>query len=230
MRHIIISLLFGSMVSCTFRNEIRAPESTGKFEPHRLKILSNRGHGVRQSNDSDCGIASLEYAASIWGVDVSASIKQEDRDYPSSLNSLAQIAKDNGLNAYVLQAGSATISSLEEINAHLHQERPVILLIKIPSNLANMVKYARSDFSTIELPEENWLSHFVVLSSIHKSENHGKNRYDMMDPSYGEIKTISPNWLYLFWIRQGAKYLLIGKDEQSSHDAWMSRIIGPRAV
>lgn len=167
-----------------------------------------------QLTKHDCGIASLEHSTKLWGVDISGSLTDEIRSRASSLDSLAALAKHNGFDAFVLQAGSTGENPFKEITGHLQEERPVIILLRIPPGIGDMMTYARKALRDggFSGDSRNWLRHFVVLTKCDAvGENGLAQKFTMMEPSRGEFRTVDSRWLDLFWRRQDAKYLLISK-------------------
>jgi hypothetical protein len=167
-----------------------------------------------QQTDNDCGIASLEHAALIWDVDILSTITDADRAKSSSLNSLAELARRNGFEAFVLQAGSETLDPLTEITKHLKAERPLVLLMRFPNSIGSMVNYVKNASSNEKYigEPEKWHRHFVVLTTCRDISPAGKASYfTVMDPARAGFREVDIRWLDLFWIRQEAKYLLISK-------------------
>jgi hypothetical protein len=177
-------------------------------------IPSEKPRPTPQLTRHDCGIASLEHCAKLWEVDISATLNDDIRSKASSLASLAALAKRNGFDAFVLQAGSAGENPFKEITSHLTEERPLIILLRIPPGIGNMMSYVREAARDGEFSGDsrNWLRHFVVLTKCEAgSENGIAGKFTMMEPSRGEFRKVDSRWLDLFWRRQDAKYLLISK-------------------
>jgi hypothetical protein len=164
--------------------------------------------------NKDCGIASLEHAAKIWGVDISRSIPRAFRNSASSLASLSTLAQRHGFHAFVLQASSKGEGPFKEITGHLINERPLIILLRVPSTFSAMFKYVWQSRKSPEFAGDSthWLRHFVVLTKAEKIGRDGiARKFTMMDPAKGENRTVGLGGLDLFWRRQDAKYLLLSK-------------------
>ncbi|HRH98716.1 MAG TPA: hypothetical protein PLB55_22420 [Prosthecobacter sp.] len=191
-----------------------AKDSKDKPTKARPESPLLKPHATRQQTRHDCGVASLEHAAKVWEVDIAPSISPEIRRSASSLASLADLAKKNGFEAFVLQGGSAGVNPYKEITEHLRQERPLILLLRIPPNIPDLISYvsAASRSSDFGGNPEHWARHFVVLThALEIGENGVAKKFTLMDPSAGKYRTVDLQWLDLFWRRQDAKYLLIGR-------------------
>ncbi|RBP38107.1 hypothetical protein DES53_112105 [Roseimicrobium gellanilyticum] len=169
---------------------------------------------IEQQTRHDCGIAALEHAAKLWGVDLSAKLPLELRVQPSSLASLATLAKRHGFEAYVMQAGSEGLDPYKEVNLQLADERPLILLLRFPPSIGGMWSYIRAVQKSPDFHANpsQWQRHFVVLTASSGSHTNGiAQKYTLMDPASGRYRNVGMWWLDLFWRRQDAKYLLIGK-------------------
>lgn len=171
-------------------------------------------HPTEQLTKHDCGITSLEHAAKVWEVDISATLDPALREQPSSLNSLAEIAQKFGFDAFVLQAGTTGENPFRELTSHLKEERPLVILLRFPSAIGPLMSYVRkaSGDATFSGNAASWVRHFVVLTKCSEiAENGIARKFTMMEPSRGAFREVDTRWLDLFWRRQDAKYLLISK-------------------